>query len=224
MDHQLRCFEFHDVSFAWHGERTILACQSFDIPQGAFVLIHGPSGAGKSTLLRLMNRLEEVDSGKINFLGQNLTHWNPCELRRQAAYLQQTPVIPDRSIKEILLQPFLFRINKGKTVPSDQHLQQLLEKVKMKDVRLDDAGAMLSGGQRQRLGLLRTLLTEPKVLLLDEPTSSLDSESKRYVYELLEDINRQGTTIVLISHDQFLPQNASVMEITIDQGRVFICR
>nr|WP_321397573.1 ABC transporter ATP-binding protein [uncultured Desulfobacter sp.] len=223
MDHKLPCFEFHDVSFAWHGERIILASQSFDIPQGEFVLIHGPSGAGKSTLLRLMNRLEEVDSGEINFLGQNLTHLNPCELRRQAAYLQQSPVIPDQSIKEILLQPFLFRINKDKAVPPDQHLQQLLAKVKMKNVRLADEGAMLSGGQRQRLSLLRTLLTDPKVLLLDEPTSSLDSESKRYVYELLEDINRKGTTIVLISHDKFLPKNASVMEITIDQGRVFIC-
>jgi len=65
MIHQIPCFEFHDVSFAWHKERVILERQSFTLPQGAFVLIHGPSGAGKSTLLRLMNRLEEANTGKF---------------------------------------------------------------------------------------------------------------------------------------------------------------
>ncbi|MCG8549665.1 MAG: ATP-binding cassette domain-containing protein [Desulfobacterales bacterium] len=198
--------------------------QNFIVPQGAFVLIHGPSGTGKSTILRLMNRLEEVDSGKISFLGQNLTHWNPCELRQQAAYLQQIPAIPDLSIRDILLQPFFFRVNKEKAKPPDQNLLKLLAKVKMNDVRLDDPGAVLSGGQRQRLSLLRTLLTGPKAMLLDEPTSSLDSESKGYVHELLEDLNRQGTTIVLITHDTFSPKKVPVVEITIDQGRVFLCR
>lgn len=223
MNHQMPCFEFHDVSFAWHRERVILKHQSFTLPQGVFALIHGPSGAGKSTLLRLMNRLEEAETGKISYLGQSLTDWNPSELRQQVAYFQQTPVIPDRSVRDILLQPFFFRVNKEKTKPSDQALRQLLGKVQMKDIGLDDSGAVLSGGQRQRLSLLRTLLPGPRVLLLDEPTSSLDSESKRCLLELVEDLNRQGTTIVMITHDTFLPKNVPVMEITIDQGRVFVC-
>ena len=223
MIHQIPCFEFHDVSFAWHGERVILERQSFTLPQGAFVLIHGPSGAGKSTLLRLMNRLEETDTGKISYLGQNLTEWNPSELRQQVAYLQQTPVIPDQSVRDILLQPFFFRVNKEKAKPSDQALKQLLGKVKMKDIGLDDSGAVLSGGQRQRLSLVRILLTSPRVLLLDEPASSLDSESRRCIHELVEDLNRQGTTIVMITHDIFLPKNVPVMKITIDQGKVFVC-
>ena len=103
-------------------------------------------------------------------------------------------------------------------------MQLLLGKVQMKDIGLDDSGAALSGGERQRLSLLRILLTGPSVLLLDEPTSSLDSESKRRVHELVEDLNRHGTTIVMITHDKFLPKNIPVMEITIDQGRVFVCR
>ncbi len=224
MNHQIPCFEFHDVSFAWHGERVILDDQSFTLPQDVFALIHGPSGAGKSTLLRLMNRLEEPDTGKISYLDQNLTDCNPSELRQQVAYLQQTPVIPDLSVKDILLQPFCFRVNKEKAKPSDQSLKQLLDRVKMNDIGLRDSGAALSGGQRQRLSLLRTVLTGPKVLLLDEPTSSLDRESGRYVHELLEDLNRQGSTIVMITHDKFLPKNVAVMEITIDQGRVLVCR
>ena len=140
------------------------------------------------------------------------------------AYLQQIPVIPDQSVKDILLQPFYFRVNRDKAKPSDQALQQLLGKVKMNDIRLDDSGAALSGGQRQRLSLLRILLTGPSVLLLDEPTSSLDSESRRCVHELVADFNRQGTIIVMITHDGFLPKNVPVMEITIDQGRVSVCR
>ncbi|MCW8801679.1 MAG: energy-coupling factor ABC transporter ATP-binding protein [Desulfobacter sp.] len=224
MNHQIPCFEFHDVSFTWHGERVILEHQSFTLPQGAFVLIRGPSGAGKSTLLRLMNRLEEAETGEISYLGQSLTDWNPSELRQQVAYLQQIPVIPDQSVRDILLQPFYFRVNRDKAKPSDQALQQLLGKVKMNDIRLDDSGAALSGGQRQRLSLLRILLPGPSVLLLDEPTSSLDSESRRCVHELVADFNRQGTTIVMITHDGFLPKNVPVMEITIDQGRVSVCR
>ncbi|MGM0654719.1 MAG: ABC transporter ATP-binding protein [Thermodesulfobacteriota bacterium] len=224
MNPQIPCFEFHDVSFTWHGERVILERQSFSLPQGAFVLIRGPSGGGKSTLLRLMNRLEEVEAGEISYLGQNLTDRHPSELRQQVAYLQQTPVIPDRSVRDILLQPFSFRVNREKTKPSDQILQQLLGKVQMKDIGLDDPGAVLSGGQRQRLSLVRTLLTGPNVLLLDEPTSSLDSESRRCVLELVEERNRQGTTIVMITHDTFLPKHVPVMKLTIDQGRVFVCR
>ncbi|NWH04997.1 ABC transporter ATP-binding protein [Desulfobacter latus] len=216
MTHHIPCFEFHDVSFSWQGERVILDRQSFTLPQGGFTLIQGPSGAGKSTLLRLMNRLEEVETGKISYLGQNLTDWNPSELRRQVAYLQQTPVIPDRSVREVLLQPFFFRINREKAKPSDPTLKQLLDKVQMNDVGLDDSGAMLSGGQRQRLSLVRTLLTGPNVLLLDEPTSSLDSDSRRCVLELVEELNRQGTTIVMITHDTFLPKHMPVMKITID--------
>ena len=223
MNHQIPCFEFHDVSFTWHGERVILEHQSFTLPQGAFALISGPSGAGKSSLLRLMNHLEEVETGKISYLGQGLTDWNPSELRQQVAYIQQTPVIPDLSVRDIFLQPFSFRVNREKAKPSDRTLQQLLGKVQMKDIGLDDSGAVLSGGQRQRLSLLRTVLTGPKVLLLDEPTSSLDSGIRHCVHGLLEDLNRQGTTIVMITHDMFLPKNVSVVKITIDQGRVFVC-
>nr|WP_320014317.1 ATP-binding cassette domain-containing protein [uncultured Desulfobacter sp.] len=119
MNHQIPCFEFHDVSFAWHGERVILERQTFTLPQSAFALIRGPSGAGKSTLLRLMNRLEEVETGEISYLGQSLTDWNPSELRQQVAYLQQIPVIPDQSVRDILIQPFFFRVNRGKSKPSD---------------------------------------------------------------------------------------------------------
>ena len=108
MNHQIPCFEFHDVSFTWHGERVILEHQSFTLPQGAFVLIRGPSGAGKSTLLRLMNRLEEAETGEISYLGQSLTNWNPSELRQQVAYLQQIPVIPDQSVKDHFAPALLF--------------------------------------------------------------------------------------------------------------------
>ncbi|MCG8618381.1 MAG: ATP-binding cassette domain-containing protein [Desulfobacterales bacterium] len=220
----ISCFDFNEVSFAWPGGKTILDRQSFSLAAGVLTLVRGPSGAGKSTLLRLMNRLEEAGSGTIRYRGKMISDWAPPALRQQVAYLQQTPVIPDRSVREILLMPFDFDINSEKTPPSKDALHEMLAQVRMEDISLDDPAAALSGGQRQRLSLLRTLVTAPEVLLLDEPTASLDSESKRCVEEVTEGACRQGTAVVMITHDGYTPENLPVAELTLAEGRVSICR
>ncbi|HCY88512.1 MAG TPA: hypothetical protein DHV36_25480 [Desulfobacteraceae bacterium] len=224
MGEDMPCFEFNEVSFTWPGGRTILHRQSFTLPEGGFTLVRGPSGAGKSTLLRLMNRLEESGDGEILYRGKKLRNLEPTALRQQVAYLQQTPVIPDRSVREILLLPFAFRINSGKTSPSDDALYKMLGAVQMDDIGLDESGIALSGGQRQRLSLLRTLVAGPRVLLLDEPTASLDSESRRCVEDMTEAACRQGTTVVMITHDGFTPKTLPAVEITLADGRVSVCR
>lgn len=224
MTHEIPCFEFDAVSFAWPGGRTVLDRQSFALPQGSFTLVRGASGAGKSTLLRLMNRLEEADHGTIRYQGRPLDDWAPPALRQQVAYLHQTPVIPDLSVRDILRHPFSFSINRDKTPPSDAALKSMLERVHLEDIGLDESGAALSGGQRQRLSLLRTLVTDPGVLLLDEPTASLDRESKRCVEEMAEDACRKGTTVVMITHDGFSPAQVPVVTFTLAEGRVALCK
>lgn len=223
MTHQIPCFEFEAVSFAWPGGRNILDRQSFCLPSGGFALVRGSSGAGKSTLLRLMNRLEEADAGVIRYRGSSLTDHEPPRLRQEVAYLQQTPVIPDRTVREILLHPFEFRVNREIPQPADAALRDMLDRVCMETVGLDEPGAALSGGQRQRLGLLRTLVTGPRVLLLDEPTASLDDESKTGVRQMAETVCREGTTVVMITHDGFVPAKLPVLEITISGGEVTVC-
>ncbi len=214
------CFEFDGVSFAWRGGRVVLDHQSFALPKGAFTIVSGPSGAGKSTLLRLMNRLEEVDAGEIRYGGRPLQDWEPTILRQDVAYLQQVPMIPDRPVKEILLQPFSFKVNAGKKVPEDKMIRSMLDRVRLEDVSMDESGAALSEGQRQRLGLIRLLLTAPSVLLLDEPTASLDEESKACVYELIVQACAGGKTIVMITHDGFRPNGVLLEERVIHEGRV----
>ncbi|MCG8684109.1 MAG: ABC transporter ATP-binding protein [Desulfobacterales bacterium] len=218
------CFEFENVTFSWPGKAPVLDRQSFSFPFGSFTLIQGPSGSGKSTLLRLMNRLEEIESGMIRFQGKCLTELNPPELRQQVAYLQQTPVIQDLSVRQTLLSPFEFRINQEKQRPSDDHLEAMLAQVHLSNVKLDDSGAALSGGQRQRLSFLRTLVCDPNVLLLDEPTSSLDKDSKKMVEQMAIEACLVGKTVVMVTHDGFEPDNVPVFKITIKDGEVLQCQ
>ncbi len=218
------CFEFDRVSFAWPGGRVGLECQSFSLPKRSFTLVSGSSGAGKSTLLRLMNRLEEVDSGEIRYEGQRLRDWEPTALRRDVAFLQQIPIIPDWPVKDILLHPFSFKVNEGKNVPDDKTLRLMLDSVQLGDVTLGESGAALSEGQRQRLGLIRVLLTDPSVLLLDEPTASLDEESKACVHDVIVQACANGKTIVMITHDGFRPDGVPLNEIIVCEGRVEQCR
>jgi putative ABC transport system ATP-binding protein len=218
------CFELENVCFAWPGKHPVLDRQSVRIPKGGFILVRGRSGAGKSTLLRLMNRLEEVDAGEIRYQGQAITAMAPARLRQQVAFLQQTPVVPDLSVRQILLSAFAFRINKDKTPPGDEALLAMLDWLDLGRLGLGDSGTALSGGQRQRLCLLRALIIGPEVLLLDEPTSSLDRDSKKKVEQVAVQACRDGKTIVMITHDDFVPDGVCVYEMTIDRGKVTLCQ
>lgn len=170
-----------------------------------------------------MNRFETPQQGIIRYLNRSLSDWDPPRLRQQVTYLQQMPVVPDVSVRNILLLPFNFNINKKLTLPSDKSLLAKLDRVQLGTVGLDESAAALSGGQRQRLSLLRALMTEPDVLLLDEPTASLDKESKAVVEEMVEDLCAQGRTIIMITHDDFIPGRVPMAELHIQEGGVKIC-
>ena len=219
----MNCFEFGNVSFAWPGGRTVLKDQTFTIPDGSFAVVRGPSGAGKSTLLRMMNRLEEPQRGVILYRGNPLADYHPARLRQRVAYLQQMPVVVDVTVRETLLMPFKFSVNKGLKPPSDDDLSARLEGVHLDMVELDERAGALSVGQRQRLSLLRALMTGPDVLLLDEPTASLDSVSQEVVEQMAEQLCTDGVTVIMVTHDRFAPQGVPMAEIHIQDGKVEIC-
>ena len=160
----------------------------------------------------------------IQYQGRDIKALNPSLLRQQVAYLQQTPVVPDLSVRQVLLQPFDFRINRGRTPPADAELLAMLGRVDLDGVSLDDSGISLSGGQRQRLCLLRTLVGGPEVLLLDEPTSALDRDSKKKVEDMAIQACQGGKTIVMVTHDDFVPDAVPIYEITINTGKVMLCQ
>lgn len=213
-------FVFENVSFTWPGGRKVLKNQDFSIPVGAFAVVRGPSGAGKSTLLRLMNRLEEPQSGVIYYRRRPLSNYDPPRLRQQVAYLQQVPVVSDITVRETLLTPFTFGVNKGLASPSDKKLSMRLDELLLGGVGLDERAAALSVGQRQRLCLARALITGPDTLLLDEPTASLDSESTTVVVQMAEELCKNGATIVMVTHDGFSPRDVPMVEISIQNGKV----
>ena len=213
-------FVFEEVSFRWPGGRQVLARASFSISSGVFAVVRGASGAGKSTLLRLMNRLEEPQHGRISYRGRGLVELDPPRLRQKVAYLHQMPVIPDLTVRRTLLMPFDYQVNSNRRRPADDDLVAALETVHLGSVALDERAAALSVGQRQRLCLLRSLMTDPEVLLLDEPTASLDRDSEALVLKTAAQRCAAGTTVVMASHGECIPPDVPVTEILLKNGQV----
>lgn len=193
------------VSFAYPGGPTILEKASLSIKQGAYVLVRGPSGAGKSTLLRLLCQLEEPQSGEILFHSHPVDTFAPADLRRSIAYVQQMPTLTRGTVRENLLLPFTFKANANLTPPSDDALNEHLASFLLHGISPDTRADTLSVGQQQRLCLIRSLLLKPEVLLMDEPTASLDADSATVVLDKAAELNRSGMTILMISHSETAP-------------------
>jgi len=199
-----KILEFDNVSYVWPDGQGLRDVQ-LTVPTGAFVRIVGPSGSGKSTLLRLASRLEEPGSGTICFAGMPLGDYAPPLLRRRIGYIQQTPVVVEGSVRQNLRLPFGFVANKEQTLPVDDELREWLNRLVLAGVDLDKKAQSLSVGQRQRLCIIRSLLLRPDLLLMDEPTSALDRESREIVEEMTETLNREGMTILMVTHLDYAP-------------------
>ena len=179
---------------------------SFQVQPGEFVQISGQSGSGKSSLLRLLNRLQTPTSGRIYLDEKPIDHFEVPVLRRQVAYLQQTPIMVPGSVTDNLLLSYQFRISRVQSQPTTDQLKQLLSDFLLDQVSLSDGAETLSVGQKQRLALIRILLMKPKVLLCDEPTSALDQASKAVVEDQIQHLNQeQQVTVFLVTHTDFKP-------------------
>lgn len=220
---ELPVIEFQNISFAYPNEEKLYSNISFTIEKGRFYLIKGPSGVGKSTLLKLMNRMEEPVEGEILYKGQQLRSIVPPTLRTSIIYIQQTPVVLDGTIRENLLLPFSFKINKALQKPEDSKLESLLKEYSLENISLDRNAKNLSVGQMQRLCLIRGQLLSPEVILFDEPVSSLDEKSSKIVEDHAEKLcSEDGKTIVMVSHKEFIPEKVTPMIINVTpSGIVF---
>jgi len=169
-----------------------------NFPEGKITTLVGPSGAGKSTLFKLINGLRSPNSGEIIIHGKIIDDYNPVELRRHVGLaLQHAPMIPGSVFKNLALPLDL----QGKSLSEDT-AKELLTLVGLEENMLNRKTKDLSGGQKQKLSIARTLVNRPKILLLDEITSSLDRVSQQEIEELIERINQKyGTTIIWITHN-----------------------
>jgi putative ABC transport system ATP-binding protein len=210
-----RAYQLRDVERDYRrGDSLVRAVRALDldIAAGEMVAIQGPSGSGKSTLLQLLGCLEVPTSGRISFFGHelgNLSEHALTEIRSHdiGFVFQQFNLIPTLSAKEnvaIAMVP-----NKVAREARSERARQLLERVGLGH-RLDHLPSLMSGGEQQRVAIARALANSPRVVIADEPTGNLDSETAAEVISLISELHRDsGVTVILATHDEEIATRAA---------------
>lgn len=211
--------EFENVSFSYESGEPVLKNVSFTVPAGKTVALVGPSGAGKSTIINLALRFFDPQQGRVLVDGQDISKATIASLRDAAALVTQDPVLFDESIKENITYG-----SKGgqkaveaaaKAAAAHDFIKSLPQGY---DTRAGEAGNILSGGERQRVAIARAVFKDAPILLLDEPTSSLDSEAEAKVQEALETLMK-GRTVLMIAHRLSTVKEADMICV-LDKGKI----
>lgn len=185
-----------------YGEKSVLEDVNLKIKDGEFMVLVGPSGSGKTTMLKMINRLLEPTDGNIYMDDKRIKDYNQRDLRLSTGYvLQQIALFPNLTVAEnIAIIPEMKGWNKDKI---KQNTAELLEMVGLP--AKEYAGrfpSMLSGGEQQRVGIVRAIIGEPRILLMDEPFSALDAISRKQLQVLTKKLHNEfGVTIIFVTHD-----------------------
>lgn len=195
---------------------------SFSINEGEFVAITGPSGSGKSTLMNIIGCLDTLSSGKYILDGKDITSYNDNELSevrnsKIGFVFQRFNLLPNLNTIENVELPLIY-LGKINAKERMERTISAIEKVGLKE-RMSHKPSELSGGQQQRVAIARAIVTNPPVILADEPTGNLDSKTGIEVMNILKDLNKSGTTIVLVTHDINIAKQAKRI-IQIIDGKI----
>ena len=211
---------FRNVSFAYGDDRPVLHGISFDIGLGTRLGIAGASGAGKSTLINLLTRFYDPREGEVRLDGVDLRDFRLEDLRRQFAVVPQDPVLFSTSIAENIgyAKPGATKDELIAAAQAANAHEFIIRLPQGYDTQVGERGVQLSGGQRQRIAIARAFLKDSPVLILDEPTSSVDMETEAVIVEALERL-QQGRTVIIISHRPTTLAGCSAL-LMIEQGRV----
>jgi putative ABC transport system ATP-binding protein len=201
------------------GQLEVLKGIDCNVERGEFVAIVGASGSGKSTLMNILGLLDQADEGEYALGGDTVSGLDPTELARIrnlriGFVFQQFHLLPRTTAIENVELPLVYS---DAAEPEEQAVNALC-RVGLED-RLDHYPSQLSGGQQQRVAIARALVTDPELILADEPTGNLDSESTEEIMELFCELNRSGRTIVLITHDPELAARCSSI-LRIESGQL----
>ena len=183
---------------------------SLSIPRGSYTAVMGPSGSGKSTLLNLIGCLDSPTEGDIFVNGRNVTQLSQRERTRvrgeEVGFVFQTfNLMPKLTAAENVALPLVFRsVSRGER---REHARELLDDVGLGD-RADHRPNELSGGQRQRVAVARALANDPAIILADEPTGNLDSETGRQIMGLFQRLHDEGNTILMVTHERDIAEHA----------------
>ena len=211
--------EFQNVSKVYSGN-TAVDNVSLKVMPGDFICFIGTSGSGKTTLMRMINRMLSPTNGTIFFKGEDISHFNPVELRRKIGYvIQNIGLMPHMTIYEnITLVPKLLKWSeKAKRAKA----KELLELVELPEEFLERYPSELSGGQQQRIGVIRALAADQDIILMDEPFGALDPITREGIQDLVKSLQeKMGKTIVLVTHDMDEALKLATRIVVMNEGKM----
>jgi glutamate transport system ATP-binding protein len=203
------------------GQLHVLRDINLTVDRGEVVVVIGPSGSGKSTLCRAINRLEPIDSGTIRFDGRPLPEEGKelARLRSEVGMVFQAfNLFAHRTVLDnVTLAPI--KVRKEKSAAARERGMQLLDRVGIAD-QAQKFPAQLSGGQQQRAAIARALAMQPKVMLFDEPTSSLDPEMVGEVLDVMTSLARDGMTMIVVTHEMGFARHAANRVVFMADGQL----
>jgi cell division transport system ATP-binding protein len=209
------------VSLRFGQGAEILRDIDFDLAPGDFCFLTGASGAGKSSLLRIMSMALDQTSGSFTLFGQNavsLSRRERAMLRRRVGFVYQDFRLLDHlSVFDNVALPL--RIAGQGTASYGRDVMDLLDWVGLKE-RADDFPPSLSGGEKQRIAIARAVIAKPELILADEPTGSVDQIHAKRLLRLFSELNRQGTTVFLATHDESLLKQVKAPVVHLAEGRL----
>lgn len=213
----IRVSDLHKI----YGDLHALDGVSTEIKKGEVVVVIGPSGSGKSTFLRSLNLLEEPSRGTIEFDGVDITDSKVdinIHRQRMGMVFQHFNLFPHMTIlRNLTLGPT--KLLKMSKADAEKQAMELLERVGLAD-RANAYPSQLSGGQKQRIAIVRALAMKPEVMLFDEPTSALDPEMVGEVLDVMQNLAKEGMTMVVVTHEMGFAKEAATRVIFMDEGKM----
>lgn len=204
--------------------KTRALCEAnFKIEKGEFVAIMGPSGSGKSTLMQILGLLDKSTGGEYLFQGKNIENYSEdeiSEIRNQEIgfVFQSFNLLPKTSVYENVELPLLYN-------SVQQNKQENIDKIKRAlgavglDHRMNYLSNEISGGQKQRVAIARALVNNPSIIFADEPTGNLDSKTGKDIMKIFKDLNQEGKTIILVTHEESIAKYARRI-IKVEDGKI----
>ena len=187
------------------GDFTALHGINVHVKEGEFFTFLGPSGCGKTTTLRTLTGFIEPAEGTVIVGGKDITHV-PIEDRNIGIVFQSYALFPTMTVYDNIA--FGLKIKKMKKAEVDKRVREIAKKVDLSDEQLKKAVSQLSGGQQQRVAIARAISTRPPIIMADEPTGALDSKTGHEVLQFLQQLNKEGSTVILITHDNGIAATA----------------
>jgi len=200
----------------FYGSDKVLDIDQIELAEGSVVSLLGPNGCGKTTLIKVLSWLIEAQNREIFFRGQRIKEDNSLNYRRQLGFIWQKPLFYNQSVRDNVALGLKFRGLPGSEV--EEKVEAVINRLGIGELK-DKAAHRLSGGQQQKVSIARTLVTEPEILFIDEPNTSLDMESINLVEEIIKKEADRGTGIMLVTHNFYRARELSDKVIFLKQGK-----